>query len=113
MLLVLLGFILFFAARAPTNLKRIFRHPQLTGVHVWALGHLLANGDARSILLFGTFAAWPIVEMSFINRRDGAWQKPAPRPVRNDVILVAAATAIYAVVLYFHGSWFGMPLISR
>jgi len=113
MVLVLVAFILFFSARAPTNLKRVFRHPQLTGVHVWGLGHLLANGDVRSVLLFGTFAAWPIVEMSLISRREGAWQKPGPQPLRNDVVLLVIATIIYAVIAHFHGWLFGMPAILR
>jgi len=32
---------------------RITRHPFLWGVAIWALGHLLVNGDAASIVLFG------------------------------------------------------------
>ena len=31
------------------------RHPMLTGVVVWAVAHLLVNGDAASLVLFG----WP------------------------------------------------------
>lgn len=113
MLFVLIAFILFCAARAPTNLKRVIRHPQLIGVHVWGIGHLLANGDLRSVLLFGTFAVWPIVEISFINRREGAWQKPARQPVRGDIVLVVIATILYAVIAHFHGWLFGMPAILR
>jgi uncharacterized membrane protein len=32
---------------------RITRHPFLWGVAIWAGGHLLVNGDAASIVLFG------------------------------------------------------------
>jgi uncharacterized membrane protein len=35
------------------GMLRITRHPFLWGVAIWALGHLLVNGDAASILLFG------------------------------------------------------------
>jgi uncharacterized membrane protein len=36
---------------------RVTRHPFLWGVAVWALGHLLVNGDAASIVLFGSMLA--------------------------------------------------------
>ena len=32
------------------------RHPQLTAVIVWAVAHLLVNGDLASIVLFGDHA---------------------------------------------------------
>jgi uncharacterized membrane protein len=39
---------------AARGMLRITRHPFLWGVAVWAFGHLLVNGDAASLLLFGT-----------------------------------------------------------
>jgi uncharacterized membrane protein len=35
------------------GMLRITRHPFLWGVALWAIGHLLVNGDAASIVLFG------------------------------------------------------------
>jgi uncharacterized membrane protein len=40
------------AAYMPTNLIRFMRHPFLTGLSLWALSHLLVNGDLASIVLF-------------------------------------------------------------
>jgi len=105
--LVLLAFILFFAPYPPNNIKRLLRHPQLTGVALWGAGHLLANGETRSIVLFGGFAAWAVIEMLLINRRDGAWVKPEPAPRRNDVLLVAGGIAAYLVVAFTHRWLFG------
>ena len=53
MLLMVVAVILFGAANYPTAIKRYLRHPMLTGMAVWSLAHLLANGDSRSLLLFG------------------------------------------------------------
>lgn len=39
------------------GMLRITRHPFLWGVALWALGHLLVNGDAPSLLLFGSMLA--------------------------------------------------------
>jgi uncharacterized membrane protein len=35
------------------GMVRITRHPFLTGVAIWAAGHLLVNGDLASLILFG------------------------------------------------------------
>ena len=42
------------------GMLRITRHPFLWGVAIWAAGHLLVNGDAPSILLFGSMLALAI-----------------------------------------------------
>jgi uncharacterized membrane protein len=38
---------------AVQGMLRITRHPFLWGVAIWAAGHILVNGDAPSLLLFG------------------------------------------------------------
>lgn len=43
------------AGRDPTGILRITRHPFLWGVAIWAAFHVAANGDAASVLFFGTF----------------------------------------------------------
>ena len=94
--------VLFVASGMPSNLKRFIRHPQLTGVLVWSIGHLLANGDSRSLVLFGGMGAWSIVAMLAINRRDGEWVKPGSSPVSVDVKLVLIAAIAYAALLFAH-----------
>jgi uncharacterized membrane protein len=45
------------AVSKPVNgMLRITRHPFLWGVVIWALGHLLVNGDTPGIILFGSMA---------------------------------------------------------
>jgi uncharacterized membrane protein len=43
------------ATREVTGILRITRHPFLWGVALWATFHLAANGDATSVVFFGTF----------------------------------------------------------
>ncbi|KZZ28565.1 hypothetical protein A3752_20950, partial [Oleiphilus sp. HI0081] len=78
-LLMLPAFILLVAAYIPSNIKRRVRHPMLAGVKLWALGHLLINGDAASILLFGGFLAYAVIDMIRANKRS-EWVKPEPKP---------------------------------
>jgi uncharacterized membrane protein len=106
-LLVLLGFILFFAPYPPNNIKRMMRHPQLIGTACWGVGHLFAIGDTRSIVLFGGLAAWALIEMLLLNRRDGEWVKPASVPGKNDLTMVLFSVLVFMVVLYTHHLIFG------
>lgn len=110
-LLVFLTFILFVAARRKTNIKRILRHPQLTGLVLWGIGHLLANGDNRSLILFSGLTVWAILEMIMINRREGAWKKPDPVAIKNDVITVIGGCVMTAIFLLAHPYLSGIKLI--
>jgi uncharacterized membrane protein len=40
----------------PQGIVRVTRHPFLIGVGIWALVHLIANGDAASLIFFATWA---------------------------------------------------------
>lgn len=111
-LLLVVAFILFIAARAPTNIKRFLRHPQLTSVIIWSVAHLLANGDSRSVALFGSLGIWALLEILLINRRDGAWQKPPAVPRRADAITAIVGIAVFAMILYFHEWLFGVSAIA-
>lgn len=107
-LLVLIAFILFSASHGQNNIKRFLRHPQLTAVAVWGLAHLLANGESRSIVLFGGMALWAIADIVLINRRDGAWTRPEPVPFKKDIIAVIAGLVVYVVFAGAHRWLFGV-----
>ncbi len=109
-LLVLVGFILLPAAHLPTNIKRYTRHPMLWGVVLWGVGHLLANGDLASIVLFGSFVVYSLAAMVSANAR-GAQKATVAYPVSRDLIVVAAGVVVYLVITFVHGYLFGYPLI--
>ncbi|SFF51041.1 NnrU protein [Fontimonas thermophila] len=113
MLLVPIAVILFISARAPTDIKRFIRHPQLTGVKLWAVAHLLSNGEIRSVVLFGGLLAWAVLEVIAINRRDGAWVKPGPVGATKTLISALIGLALAAVLVYAHPWLSGMPLLPR
>ena len=69
--LVLIALILFFASQMNGTIKRVIRHPQMAGTFIWAVAHLLTNGDSRSVALFGGMAVWALFEVVMINRREG------------------------------------------
>lgn len=107
-LLVFLAFFLFAAANAPGNTKRLLRHPMLTGTFVWAAAHLLANGDNRSVVLFGGLGLWALVSVLLINRRDGAYTPPPAVPLTRDLMTLAGTAVVFAVVALLHRWLFGV-----
>jgi len=107
-LFVLAGFILFVASSAPTNIRRMVRHPQLLGVALWGIGHLLSNGENRSILLFAGMAIYCVLAMIGSNQRDGEWVKREKVSIVKDIITVVVSLVIYAVFFMFHQTIIGV-----
>ncbi len=103
---VFIGLFLFAASGVESNVKRMLRHPQLTGCAIWGGSHLLANGDQRSLLLFGGMLIWSVVEIVFLNRRDGDWEKPEPAPAS------AVLKPLIGAALAYVGIYFGHPWIA-
>ena len=89
-------------------LRSKIRHPMLSAVKVWALAHLLVNGDLASVVLFGGLLAWAVVDLILINRMEPVWTRPMAGPVRNDVIYLVAAALGFGVIAYIH-TWLGYP----
>lgn len=106
-LLVLLAFYLYAASGMKTRITRVIRHPQLTAVKAWAVGHLLVNGDLASILLFGGLLAWAVVEVIVINRAEPGWTPPPPAPARKEVMAVVGAVVVTGIVGAIH-AWLGV-----
>jgi uncharacterized membrane protein len=48
-------------AQPPQGIVRVTRHPFLTGVGLWALVHLIGNGDVASLVFF---AVWAVVALA-------------------------------------------------
>ncbi|HUD96841.1 MAG TPA: NnrU family protein, partial [Woeseiaceae bacterium] len=104
-----LAFILLAAAYIPGNIKRIVRHPMLAGILVWATVHLVANGDLASLLLFGSFAAYALLDILAVSVRV-ATRSVAKRPLYMDAIGVVGGLVVFRVVRHYHGALFGVPV---
>lgn len=101
-------------SQRPSALKRVLRHPQLTGVLLWAIGHLMLNGDSRSILLFGALALWAPMEMVLINARDGRRSsRPDTPPVATDIVTVLITLLVIAGLVWGHSWYTGVAILPR
>jgi len=102
------------AAYIPGNIKRILKHPMLTGVKLWAAAHLISNGDLGSILLFGGILAWAVFDRISLKSRTDAGGPPIPLGgARQDVIAVIVGTLVYlALGFWFHPWVIGVPVFA-
>ncbi len=102
---------LFGAAYAPSRIRAFIAHPMLVGMAIWAGGHLLANGDSRSLLLFGGLGLWAVVSIIAIMIRDR--DKQERRELRGwgrEIFGLLIAGGVYAVLFVTHQWYAGVPL---
>ena len=101
--LMLPSMILLVAAYVPSRIRDAVKHPMLASVKIWALAHLLANGDLASVVLFGSFLAWAIFDRISVKRRAalGPLGARAGGAIVNDVLVLAAGTALYFLLLHW------------
>ena len=104
------AFISLAAAYIPSNFQRFTAHPMLWSVTLWALLHLLANGDLTSLLLFGSFGLYAVHAMSSQNAR-GALPSQFKRPLLRDAAVVLSGLVLYWLFLHYHGKLFGVPVV--
>ncbi len=111
MSLVWLSFILFaLPRRKPGRILSLVRHPMVTGVILWSIGHLLANGDQASVILFGSFLVFAL--LSRITKFSSDVDGPQFVSYRSDIVGIVAGTVLYAIfVLWIHLWLFGVSPI--
>lgn len=110
-LLTLLAFILLAAAYVPGNaLKARLHHPMVLGVMLWALAHLLTNGNLAHVLLFGSFLVWALLCFRAARRRDRASGTvyPAGRASGTAIAVVLGVVAWAAFAFWAHGLLIGI-----
>ncbi|MGO9419222.1 NnrU family protein [Roseiarcus sp.] len=80
-LLMLISMILLAAYLLKTShIAVAVHHPMLWAVVIWAVAHLLANGSAADLVLFGAFLVWSLLDLSANYARDRAKAIAYPAP---------------------------------
>ncbi len=99
----------------PGEIKRRLKHPMLVAVKVWALAHLLSNGDLGSIILFGSFLGWAVYDRISVKKRaDGSELPIITGARRNDVVAIVLGTIFWALFMFvLHPLLIGVQVIAR
>jgi uncharacterized membrane protein len=90
------------------------KFPMVLAVKIWALAHLLANGETVQVILFLAFLAWAVVVRISYKRRN-ARGEALPRAYVSwtyDVASIVIGLVIYgAVVMKLHEMLIGVPVL--
>jgi uncharacterized membrane protein len=115
-LLMLPALILMVGAYIPANvLKAKLHHPMILSVKVWALAHLLSNGNLADILLFGSFLIWAVLAFRAARQRDRAnpAEARASKPLGLILTLVLGTGAWAALIMGGHRLLIGVSPFGR
>jgi len=108
------AFVLLVSAYVPSHIRDKAKHPMLAAIKVWALAHLIANGDLAGVLLFAAFLAWAVYDRISVKKRAAL----GPLGTRHgglaqDAIVVAVGTLAYLAMLVWGHPWLiGVRLIG-
>jgi len=112
-LLMLPAMIALVAAYVPSRIRSALKHPMLVAIKLWALSHLIVNGDLASLVLFGSFLAYAVYDRISVKRRGALGPLGAKTGgIAADITVVVAGVALYAFMLHVgHGWLIGVPLL--
>ena len=72
------------------------------GTKLWAVAHLLVNGDLASVVLFGGMLAWAVASVILINKAEGPWTPPPQAPKRKEYVLIGITVVLVIIVSLIH-----------
>jgi uncharacterized membrane protein len=89
-------------------------HPMLWSVALWSAGHLIANGSAADLVLFGAFFVWSAADLASAYARDRRYGIVYPAPeLAATAGAVAVGVVVYAVLIGGLHTWlFGVSPLA-
>lgn len=103
LILLLPVFPLLIATYFPGRIQATVKHPMLLAVKIWAFAHLLANGELVSVILFGVFLGWAVVDRISLKKRPKRPIPGAPAARYNDSVAIVGGIGLYvAFTLWLH-----------
>jgi len=111
MSLMLPALILLLTAYGPRGyIKQFTKHPMVLAIILWSTGHLLANGELNSIILFGSFLVYALIDRLAVIGRPDSIKKTN---IMGDLYAVIIGSAVYYLfVKHLHDLMIGVPIIA-
>jgi uncharacterized membrane protein len=93
-----------------SHITAVVHHPMVWAVVAWSLGHLIANGSAADVVLFGAFLIWAAADLASSYARDRRNRVVYPEPKWSATIgAVVVGMVFWAVIaLWLHFWLFGV-----
>ncbi len=110
LLLTFIAFLFVGVFLARGSWRNAVKYPMAIATGFWALGHLLANGDARSVVFFTTLACTGFVHAFLVSR---FYDRPAG-DVRggHNLLSILFGLALYGLMTQLHHVLIGVPVID-
>jgi uncharacterized membrane protein len=100
------------SGKSPSRIRGWLHHPMVTAVKIWALAHLIANGDLGGLILFGTLLAWAVYDRITLKRRGDLGAPSIANFTRADAITVVAGTVAWLAMMALHPWLIGVAVIG-
>ncbi|SFK52752.1 NnrU family protein [Methylocapsa palsarum] len=97
---------------APGRIRGWLRHPMLVAIKIWALAHLLVNGDLGGMILFGSFLAFAVYDRIAVKKRGDLGAPRITSFTRADAIALGAGTLAYLAMIALHPVLIGAPVLT-
>lgn len=91
----------------PGHIATRMKHPIVLSIKIWALSHLLANGETSSVILFVAFLAWAVLLRISLKRRERSGElvrKPFVS-ARYDAIAALVGLVIWGLMIWKLHYW--------
>jgi uncharacterized membrane protein len=109
-LLTLLSFVCLGIFIFRGSLRQKLRFPMAFAVIFWSVGHLLANGDMASLILFGGFLVYALAHIA-IGTANGVRPSPEVRG-GHDLVSILIGIALYGIMTQLHVALIGVPVFQ-
>ena len=107
--LILVGLIIIGSGHGKGYIRKIVKQPMSVGIGVWAIAHLLSNGHLNEVMLFGSFLAYAVYDFVMSTLKG---KVPTYDPeLKADIKAIVIGVIIFAVLLFFHATLFGVSVI--
>ncbi len=103
-LLMLLAFYVYMQTTTPRGTAYFLgnlKHPQLSGFCIWAVAHLLVNGDLASLILWGGLIAWAMAEVILITKQGEKFDR-SKAFVKSPLLHLGISLVVFVVVAGIH-----------
>ncbi|WP_440981889.1 NnrU family protein [Shinella sumterensis] len=89
------------------HIRTKLKFPILVAIKIWALAHLLANGESYSVLLFVTVLAWAVILRITLKKRiaTGETKLPVFVSAKYDAISVVIGLVLYLAIVFKLHEW--------
>ena len=115
LLLMIPVFILVIASCLPGKMTKKLKYPFFIAIKIWAIAHLLVNGNTADVILFISFLFWAVLGMIAAKKRENLNLDGTivTYKVRNDIIAVACGLAFYVIfMIWLHELLIGISPVA-